>query len=899
MLRRLPHLLSLLALGVAAFAHPADAMTRTPDGRLDCGQGMAWVRGLVRFGEGSVDPGEACISKKGLPVKLELHAVPAKGWTFDRWLGDCNQTDGDICVVGVTEIQNYTAYAYFAKSEPNRPPSAKIVDFGPNPAQAGEPAGFLGEGSDPEGGSVSYAWNFGDGSAASGQKAEHAYQTPGKYTVALTVTDPQGASATDTVVEEVTLPNQPPAASIDSVSPNPAKTSDKISFSGSGKDPEGGTLSYSWSFGDGGSASGSSATHTYSSAGDYTATLTVTDPLGATGVESATVTVKGGNKAPSASILSASPNPALVGQNVAFSGSGKDPEGGALTLAWDFGDGTGGSGTSPSHAYSVPGPYLVTLTVTDPLGADGTAAVTVNVSNPDNKPPTAKIVSADPNPAQAGQIVSFSGSGADPEGGALTYSWSFGDGTGATGQTAPHAYAAAGTYSVTLTVKDPQGATATASVSVTVNVSPHAPPTAAIVSVGPNPAQVGQSVTFSGSGRDPDGGAVSFAWRFGDGTVGSGQHVSHIYASPGTYGVTLTVTDSQGANGTAAVAVNVASGGGGGGGGDGGTGQPGQPVIGDIGQPQLPKLLPPALLTLLINTNGNGTVFSSGGLRALAAKGPKISCGARGYSCYAEFAPKNAVVLRAVARPGSVFVGWSGSCSGTKPTCLVSFSGDRTVTALFRTRKRVASALAAVERPRFRIRWSASIGKGQFIVRGRVTKPCVLRVQLRRPAGGPLVTEVVSVLPGRFKIAPKLAPGLLPPGANVLPGGFIVSLRGRTGSTQLPLELRTVELPAPPEGVVRRAFASSSEQGAPAPTLAAGAKEAWVHFVLAAQPKPSRAITVTWYLPGGKLLGTVGKSNRPTVESFVRSDAPLPSGFWRVELRAGGKLVKTLAVRIG
>jgi hypothetical protein len=74
------------------------------------------------------------------------------------------------------------------------------------------------------------------------------------------------------------------------------------------------------------------------------------------------------------------------------------------------------------------------------------------------------------------------------------------------------------------------------------------------------PYDVGTNVglTLDGSGSsDPDGSIVSYGWHFGDGTTGYGMQPSHVYASPGTYTVSLTVTDNDGLSHTASTTVLV------------------------------------------------------------------------------------------------------------------------------------------------------------------------------------------------------------------------------------------------------------------------------------------------------------------------------------------------------
>jgi PKD repeat protein len=127
-------------------------------------------------------------------------------------------------------------------------------------------------------GSLTYVWNFGDGSTGNGQMVSHVYQNPGTYTVSLTVSNSSGASDTATRTITVQSANQPPVAII-SATPTNGNAPLTVQFNGNGSiDNAGGGLNYAWSFGDGSTGGNqSTVSHTYNNPGSYVAVLTVTD----------------------------------------------------------------------------------------------------------------------------------------------------------------------------------------------------------------------------------------------------------------------------------------------------------------------------------------------------------------------------------------------------------------------------------------------------------------------------------------------------------------------------------------------------------------------------------------------------------------------------------------------
>lgn len=392
---------------------------------------------------------------------------------------------------------------------------------------------------DTDGSIVSYAWDFGDGEAGSGVSAAHTYASAGTYVVTLTVTDDDGASTQ--VAQDVTVTDPPPNVPPVAMFVHEAQHLAVLVDASQSEDEDGQIVAYMWDFGDGESATGLTATHTYAEAGTYTITLTVTDDDGDNTSTSSDVTVTEppANVAPVAAFTLAASD-----LTVAVDGADSyDPDGTIASYAWSFGDGGSAEGQQATHTYAEAGHYTVTLTVTDDDGESSSVTDEVTVVAPAaNEPPTASFTTI-----TSGLTLTVDASGSeDPDGVIEEYSWSFGDGESAAGAIVSHTYEAPGTYDVELTVTDDDGATDSRVVQVTVQSLPgeNQPPTADFT------AQVtGTNLTADASASsDPDGSIGTYVWDFGDGGTGTGVQTTHQYLASGSYTVTLTVVDDQGAS---------------------------------------------------------------------------------------------------------------------------------------------------------------------------------------------------------------------------------------------------------------------------------------------------------------------------------------------------------------
>lgn len=418
---------------------------------------------------------------------------------------------------------------------------------GPYSGVAGQSISFSSAGSnDPDGTIVSYSWNFGDGATSNQTSPSHTYATAGTYNVSLTVTDDDGGVGTDSTTSTIIPANIFPTAIANG--PYSGTAGQSVSFSSAGSnDPDGTIVSYSWTFGDGATSNQANPSHTYATAGTYNVSLIVTDNDGADGVDSTTANIA----AAPANVITVSSVRWREG-TLRIVGTAPFEE---RTVRVSLPDGTliGSRRAEDDGRFQFeisvsPEPCQVIIT------QFGATPLTVIVSTdpscgiaPPNENPVAEANG--PYSGQVGANIQFSSAGStDPDGTIVSYSWAFGDGATSNQTNPTHAYATAGTYTVTLTVTDNDGASDGDSAISTISAAPvNIPPSAN--ANGPYAGQIGDNIQFSSAGStDPDGTIVSYAWTFGDGAVSNQANPTHAYTSVGTFNVTLTVTDNDGAS---------------------------------------------------------------------------------------------------------------------------------------------------------------------------------------------------------------------------------------------------------------------------------------------------------------------------------------------------------------
>jgi PKD repeat protein len=246
--------------------------------------------------------------------------------------------------------------------------------------------------------------------------------------------------------------------------------------------------------------------------------------------------------------------------------------GSIASVLWNYGDGTPAqpillTGTAISgypHYYTTFGTFYEQLVVTDNLGALNNFLFTRPFSN--SSIPTAKFTLSSVAGAPPLAVTANATASTSPVGSALTYRWTWGDGstaevgTGAAFATRSHTYTVNGTFKPTLAVSDTLGNLTQNIGTVFVGVSvpsTGSPPTAFADITSTRWQTVGVPITFNGStysiDPNPSGGIASYTWNYGDfstcpstGCSDSGANVSHVYSNPTNYFASLTTANALG-----------------------------------------------------------------------------------------------------------------------------------------------------------------------------------------------------------------------------------------------------------------------------------------------------------------------------------------------------------------
>jgi len=502
-------------------------------------------------------------------------------------------TDGGVCSDSIAKVSFITVFpqpkAFFRYNVQAACSAPIVVAF-----------------TDSSTGASTWAWDFGDAITSALQNPTHSYAVAGSYTVKLVVTNANGC--TDTY--QTSIANVSPATADFSAFPQKGCVPLNVKFTSLSTVPGDSIINYSWNFGNGTANTGNTnINNIYAASGIYDVKLVIKTKLGCTDSVAKVKYIKAGAK-PTVDfgivdstlcygVNAAFNNYSTNGNSYLwdFGDGGKDtvmnpihlygdtgtftvklvaynngcadsltrpnivtiypPKPvfsykvdcsshfnvlftdasiGADSLTWDFGDGTFdvSNNKTPAHTYLTRGPKTIVLTAFNrKYGCSYTASQSLIVTDP------VPAFSASPLVGCYPLFVSFSDASQD----AAQYKWLFGNGDSSMVKNASELYGLPGLYNVKLIITDVNGCSDTLNKPKYIDVLGPLPYFKADTTKGCAPL----NVLFTDTTHS-DSTLVNWAWDFGDGGTASitTKTVSHLYINPGSYNVSMTVTDKNG-----------------------------------------------------------------------------------------------------------------------------------------------------------------------------------------------------------------------------------------------------------------------------------------------------------------------------------------------------------------
>ncbi len=405
-------------------------------------------------------------------------------------------------------------------------------------------------------GIVEYMWEFDDGGVVTlyGETVDYTFTVLGPYDVTLTVEDGAGHVSVDDVVITVSV-DMPPTA--DAGEDQTVDEDTLVTFDGSGSHDDVGIVDYTWTIPDlSEELYGVSPTFTFETPGVYDVELVVTDTNNVSSDPDTMVVTVVDTTAP---VADAGEDQADVpyGDEVLLNGSLSSDNFAVDSWTWTFDDDgpVELDGETAAYTFSAPGEYNITLNVSDPGGNWDLDWVTVTVV--DEVPPVADA-GEDPEGVVAGDTVTLDGSGSSDDYLIVDWIWTFTDNGDVEldGEVVTYTFMAEGVYEVNLTVVDDSGNSDWDIVTVTVAAFDDEP----VADAGDDIDDVveGDTVTFDGGDSSDD--VVTWTWTFtydGEEQTLTGEVVTFVFEIPGTYIVTLNVTDEAGQSDTDTLVVVV------------------------------------------------------------------------------------------------------------------------------------------------------------------------------------------------------------------------------------------------------------------------------------------------------------------------------------------------------
>jgi len=393
-------------------------------------------------------------------------------------------------------------------------------------------------------GPLTYTWDFGDGTTATGQNVTHQYptSTTNLYTVKLSIVSSAICGGTAITTKQI---NPNPSTPVAKFGFTDSCGKLLVSFHDSSTVDAGTTIkSWNWDFGDGIVSTEPNPLHSYSNYGTYNIKLQVISASSCNNTNTVQQTLLLKPK-PVADFMNSS---TCVQKQIDFSDkSSITPNGSIIKWYWSFGDGAVSSMQNPQKTFTAAGNYQLQFAVTSAQGCSDTLKRIINV----NDIPKAAFTAAN---GCINQVTGFRDNATVNFGSISRWYWSFGNGNSSVVQNPSTYYNAAGSYNVKQVVESTGGCISDTS---TQTIQIDTKPTAAMTVTD---GCQNQALNFLDQSSTVLGSITKWYWDFGNGTNSSKQQPSPSYPQGGNYTVKFVVTSENNcASDTVLQKVNIES----------------------------------------------------------------------------------------------------------------------------------------------------------------------------------------------------------------------------------------------------------------------------------------------------------------------------------------------------
>lgn len=364
----------------------------------------------------------------------------------------------------------------------------------------------------------SYFWDFGNGNTSTERNPIQSYINSGVYSPKLVITNNNGCA--DTLAKPDAIKVQ--FARADFSVPAGICAGTPLTITNTSLP---GSVAAQWSFSDGTFSNAINPVKTFANTGVYQVKLvnnfgSCIDSV----IKTITVTSK-----PTPSFTATNTSGCRAPLTVAFNNTSANAAG----YLWKFGDGATATDVNPTHTYTQPGNYQVTLTAINSSGCADSIIKSdfIQIRSP-------KILSLNDLPAKGCLPYTITPSAVIQTPDAVaSYFWDFGDGGTSASANPSYTYTSPGSYTVKLIIITSTGCTDTLIQTRAVNVGNK--PVASLAAF-PVTACANVSVNFTDQST---GNATEWLWLFGDGAISNLQNPAHLYSDTGKFSITLIATN--------------------------------------------------------------------------------------------------------------------------------------------------------------------------------------------------------------------------------------------------------------------------------------------------------------------------------------------------------------------